>query len=114
MAVGVVDRQPETAVGHTNSPGTIYWPFPMSGKPIRVDDRGDLLLLPSWPGSSRRSRLECSRLQLLARGFQGGLQIRNTEVDIDAARASGGADVCVSDVDARLPQLLCNPSQAAG
>jgi hypothetical protein len=54
-----------------------------------------------------------SRSRLLARGFQGAFQVRDTEVDIDSARGPRGADVGVSDVDARLPQLLGNLSEAA-
>jgi hypothetical protein len=46
----------------------------------------------------------------LTGGFQGGLQIRDAEIDIDPTRAPSRARVGVPNVDAGLAQLLGNPT----
>src|SRR5712692_2048236 len=83
----------------TSRPAGSIWTFSSVCRSERLTHR--------WNRRRRR------RSSALTRGFQGSLQVRDPEIDIDPTRAPSRASVGVPNVDAGLAQLLGNPTQAA-
>jgi len=52
--------------------------------------------------------------QRLAKRFEGGIYVRHRQVSVHLLRATGGAGVGVSDVDASFAQLADRPAKSSG